>query len=29
MTLFNENGDFKADGDFNEDIPTNGSFWKN
>ena len=29
MTLFNEFGEFKADGDFNEDIPTNNSFWKN
>lgn len=29
MILFDEYGDFKTDGDFNEDIPTNNSFWKN
>lgn len=29
MILFDKFGDFKTEGEFNEDIPTNDSFWKN
>jgi len=29
MTLFDQFGEYKTDGDFNQDTPTNDSFWKN